>query len=65
MSCGTDKKRVTFDMPKVLYTSFQKVILDKYGDLYGHIGQTITEGIKLWLQREGPNETVGEEDGEN
>jgi len=65
MSCGTDKKRVTFDMPKGLYTNFQKVILDKYGDLYGHIGESITEGIQLWVQKENSNDTTSEEDVEN
>lgn len=61
MSCGTDKKRITFDIPKALYTNFQKVILDKYGDLYGHIGESITEGIELWLQKENSKQITSDE----
>jgi len=46
----TDKKKICLEISKELYKDFNKAIIDKYGNVYGHISKCLEEGIELWLK---------------
>ncbi|KKN62993.1 hypothetical protein LCGC14_0506330 [marine sediment metagenome] len=45
-----DKIKVCLYVGSELYKNFNHAILEKYGNVHGHIGKTLEEAIKLWLK---------------
>ena len=47
---GKPLRKTTIDIPVELYKELQLVVTHKYNGTYGHIGESIAEGIKLWIK---------------
>ena len=52
MSKNTDRIKMCLEIPKDLYKKLNIAIINKHGKVYGHIKESIVEGIKLWLEKE-------------
>ena len=50
MDGKTDKKKICLEISKGLYKNLQLEIVKKFGKTHGHIGETLEEGIKLWIK---------------
>jgi len=42
-----------------VWKEFQKAIIDKYGNLYGYLGQELTKALDYWLQNKQPSAQGG------
>ncbi len=49
------RKAVCLRISKKLYTELNRELVNKFGNVHGHIGEAINEGIKLWLEKQGIN----------
>ncbi|MFX0140963.1 MAG: hypothetical protein ACFFDN_45410 [Candidatus Hodarchaeota archaeon] len=46
----TDKKPITTQVDKATFKEFNSVILEEFGNVHGHIGESINESMKLWIK---------------
>ena len=54
------KIKITMDVPEDLYKELQKFLAEKYGRVYGHIGESFIDGLKIWLKNQKANLVQGE-----
>ena len=54
---STDKIDVCLRISGKVYKELNRTILEKYGKIYGHIGKSVEEALKLWIknQKNGEN----------
>ena len=46
------KKKICLEISEDLYKELNQMILNKFGNVFGHIGATIEESIELWLNKQ-------------
>jgi translation initiation factor 2 alpha subunit (eIF-2alpha) len=46
------KTRICLDVSEDVYKEFNMQILEKYGKIYGHLGKTVEEGMRLWIKNQ-------------
>lgn len=64
MENKNDKKKITLEISRPLYKEVHQAILDKFGTVFGHIGEAFKEGIKLWLKKQSRNGKENEDETE-
>ena len=57
---NTDKKRVNMLISRSVLKELNYFLVDQYGNVFGHIGESFEEGIKLWLKTQKANLVQGE-----
>lgn len=50
MEESIDKKRVNMLISRSLLKDLNHYLVDMYGNVFGHIGESFEEGLKLWLK---------------
>lgn len=50
MEKNTDKKRINLLISRSLLEELNHYLVDKHGNVFGHIGESFEEGLKLWLK---------------
>jgi len=67
---STDKKQLCFELPQELYIDLNKVLLEKFGRIYGNIKYAFQDALKIWIGqqkkelsqlKEGKNDVTREE----
>ena len=48
----SEKIKITMDVPEDLYKELQKFLIEKHGRVYGHIGESFIDGLKIWLKNQ-------------
>ena len=68
ISLSTDKKQMCFELPQDLYIDLNKVLLEKFGKIYGNLKYAIQDALKMWIEqqwkelsqlKEGKNDVTG------
>lgn len=62
MDGKTSKKKICLEISEGLYKNLQLEIVKKFGQTHGHIGESLEEGIKLWIKEQQSSNTYEEED---
>ena len=52
MNKKTDKKRVNVLVSSSLLKELNQFLADKYGGVFGHIGESIEAGLRMWLKKQ-------------
>lgn len=46
----SDKKKVCISIQKSIFKEFNKVVAEKYGQVYGFMSKSIEDSINLWME---------------
>lgn len=50
---NSDKKSISIRLSVSLYKEFSKSVVEKFGHAQGHIGDSVEEALRIWLEKEG------------
>ena len=60
MTKKTPKRRVNVLISSSLLKELNQFLANKHGNVFGHIGESFEEGLKLWLKNQKANLVQGE-----
>lgn len=49
------RHKTTWDIPIDVWKELHLVIVHKHGRIYGHLGDSFIEALKLWIKKEKKN----------
>lgn len=47
-----DIKRITTQVEKATFKDFNSTIVEKFGSVHGHLGESVNEALQLWIRVE-------------
>ncbi len=53
------KQKICTEISKELFKKINLELVKLYGNSFGHFTKTVEEGLKLWLQEQESNITIG------